>query len=179
MSQDKATQTLYQHLESLTKAELIQLIIKFAPESFRTTIHSRVATEEEARIIFKQTSKLIANLFTDEELLYDPDEFERELIHQLEKLRGLWETLPLEIGNLLITLIQKVERAFDDGYLYLETYGGEDEYFESEVVNAYIFQFVTSLAEENQRQYIEQLQDLLAVAGYSTFLSLERSLAEL
>ena len=73
-------------------------------------------------------------------------------------------------------LIQTVEQAFEDGYLYLERYDAEDEYFESEVVNDYIFRFVSSLPSEMKSDYIEQLSTLLEGASYSTFLSLAERL---
>ena len=79
---------------------------------------------------------------------YAPSKFEEKLLEQLEKLRGLWDKLPAEIGGLLLKLIQTVEQAFEDGYLYLTRYDTEDEYFESEAVNDYIFRFVSSLPTE-------------------------------
>ncbi|MFK8186416.1 MAG: hypothetical protein AB8B99_23820, partial [Phormidesmis sp.] len=83
---------------------------------------------------------------------------------------------PTEIGGLLLKVVQTVEQAFEDGYLYLERYDTEDEYFESEVVNDYIFRFVSSLPIEMKSDYIEKLSTLLEGASYSTFLSLEKRL---
>ena len=99
-------------------------------------IKSQFASQEEALGIFKKASKTIGDILSDEELLYDPSGFERELLQQLEKLRGLWETLPSQIGDLIIKIIEDVEQAFEDGYLYLQYHGGEDAYFESEQVFA-------------------------------------------
>ena len=112
-------------------------------------------------------------------LLYAPSKFEEKLLEQLEKLRGLWGKLPVEIGELLLKLIQTVEQAFEDGYLYIERYDTEDEYFESEAVNDYIFRFVNSLPSEMKSDYIEELSMLLEGASYSTFLSLAERLPSL
>ncbi len=178
MRKTNPTDTLCQYLERLTKDELIRLIVKFAPQSFRDNIESQFASQEEALTIFKKASKAIGNILSDEELLYDPSGFERKLVQQLEKLRGLWEKLPAQIGELIITMIEEVEQAFEDGYLYLEKYGEEDEYFESEEVNAYVFQFVKTLSKDIQGEYVEQLKEVLANTGYSTFLSVERQLSK-
>ena len=78
---------------------------------------------------------------------------------------------------MLLELIQTVEQAFEDGYLYLERYDTEDEYFESEDVNDYIFRFVSSLPVEMKSDYVEELSTLLEGASYSTFLSLEERLS--
>ena len=45
-------------------------------------------------------------------------EFTEKLLEQLEKLRGLWDKLPSEIGGLLLKLIQAIEQVFENGYLY-------------------------------------------------------------
>ena len=121
--------------------------------------------------MFERIADDIDSLLDDEELLYDPTGFDRELLQHLERLRGLWEKVPAEIGELIITLMRKVEHAFEDGYLYLEKYGEADEYVESEEVNAYIVQFVKSLPQSFQGEYLEQLEAVLEEAGYSTFMS--------
>lgn len=69
-------------------------------------------------------------------------------------------------------LIQAVEQAFENGYLYIERYDREDDYFESEAVNDYIFRFTSSLPSEIKSDYIEELKAVLEGASYSTFLSL-------
>ncbi len=178
MSKARSTDKVRHYLESLTKDELIHLIVKFAPQSFIENIQSQFASQEEALTIFKKASKRIGSILSDEDLLYNPSGFERELLQQLEKLRGLWDTLPSEIGDVIITIIADVEQAFEDGYLYLKNYGEEDEYFESEKVNEYVFHFVKTLPEEIQGAYIEKLQEVLDDSGYSTFLSVERKLSQ-
>ena len=129
--------------------------------------------------IFDKTSKTIDNLLSDEELLYNPSEFEHELLKQLERLRGLWDKLPSQIGVLIIKIMEDVEQAFEDGYLYIEKYGEEDDYFESEDVNDYVFHFVNTLPREIKIDYIEKLNEVFNNSGYSTFLSVERKLSKI
>jgi len=167
------------YLESLTKDELITLILKFAPQSFVDNIHGQFAGRKEALTIFNNASRAIANILSDEELLYDPSGFERELLKQLEKLRGLWDKLPSQIGDLIIKIIEDVEQAFEDGYLYIENYGEGDDYFESEEVNDYVFHFVNALPEDIACDYVERLQEVLHNSGYSTFMSVEKKLSKL
>ena len=178
MSKTNSTNKIRKDLESLTKDELIHLILTFAPPSFMKNIKSQFATQEEALALFKKASKNIGNILSDEELLYSPSEFEHELLQQLETLRGLWEKLPSQIGELIIKIIEDVEQAFEDGYLYIENYGEEDNYFESEEVNEYVFHFVKTLPKDIQRDYVEQLKEVLQNSGYSTFMSVEKKLAK-
>ena len=176
MKPPNSTAKVESYLASLTKEELIGLILKLAPQTFFDAINAQFASQREAKAIFKKASKAINAILSNERLLYAPSKFEEKLLEQLEKLRGLWDKLPAEIGGLLFDLIQNVEQAFEDGYLYLERYDTEDEYFESEVVNDYIFRFVSSLPSEMKSDYIEELSTLLEGASYSTFLSLAERL---
>ncbi|MFH1624431.1 MAG: hypothetical protein ABID54_04660 [Pseudomonadota bacterium] len=166
------------YLESLTKDELIDLINKYASPLFFENIKSQFAGKQEASTIFNQTSKKIRTLLSDEELLYSPSEFEQGLLKQLERIRGLWDKLPSQIGDLIIKIIEDVEQAFDDGYLYIENYEEEDDYFESEEVNDYVFDFVKALPKDIQLDYAERLMDVIRNSGYSTFLSVERKLSK-
>lgn len=176
MKSSSSIEKIERYLASLTKEELISLILKIAPQTFLDTINARFASQSEAKAMFKKAAKAINAILADETLLYAPSEFEAKLLEQLEKLRGLWEKLPAEIGDLLLKLIQKVEQAFENGYLYIERYDREDDYFESEVVNDYIFRFTSSLPNEIKADYIEELKALLEEASYSTFLSLSERL---
>ena len=179
MSKANSKSKIRNYIESLTKDELITLILKFAPQSFIDNINSQFASKKEALTIFDKTLKTINNILSDEELLYNPSGFERELLKQLEKLRGLWDKLPSQIGDLIIKMVEDVEQAFEDGYLYIEKYGEEDDYFESEDVNDYVFRFVNTLPKEIKFDYIEKLNELLNNSGYSTFMSVERKLSKI
>ena len=179
MSKANSKSKIRNYIESLTKDELITLILKFAPQSFIDNINSQFASKKEALTIFDKTSKTINNILSDEELLYNPSGFERELLKQLEKLRGLWDKLPSQIGDLIIKMMEDVEQAFEDGYLYIEKYGEENDYFESEDVNDYVFRFVNTLPKKIKFDYIEKLNELLNNSGYSTFVSVERKLSKI
>jgi hypothetical protein len=99
---------------------------------------------------------------------------EGQLLKQLEKIRGLWDKSSSQIGDLIIQIIEDIEQAFEDGYLYIENYDKEDEYFESEEVNEYICNFVSSLPEDMKLNYMNKLKKVLKNSGYSTFSSIEK-----
>jgi len=178
LSKTRSTNKIRNYLESLTKDELIPLILKFAPQSFIDNINGQFASQEEALTIFYETSKTIDNILSNEDLLYNPSEFEQELLRQLERLRGLWDKLPSEIGDLILKMIEDVGQAFDEGYLYIEKYREKDDYFESEEVNDYVFHFVNTLPKEMKLDYVEKLNKLLKNAEYSTFMTLDHKLSK-
>ncbi|MCP4352096.1 MAG: hypothetical protein GY795_42070 [Desulfobacterales bacterium] len=177
MSKAGSTSKIRNYLKKLTKDELIDLILKFASKTFIDNINSQFVSKKEALAIFNKASKTIENILSDEDLLYNPSGFERDLLKQLEKLRGLWDKLPSQIGDLIIRIIEDVEQAFEDGYLYIQNYGEEDEYFESEDINDYVFHFVNTLSKEMKFDYVEKLEGVLNNSGYSTFMSVKKKLA--
>ncbi len=84
MSSSNSTKQIRNYLQGLTKEELIYLIFKFSPQSFLDNINSQLASQSEALVIFNQASKAINNILADENLLYNPSGFERELLKQLD-----------------------------------------------------------------------------------------------
>ena len=176
MKTSNSTEKIENYLGSLTKEELISLILKLAPQTFFDAINAQFASQGQAKTIFRKVAKAVSTILSDERLLYEPSKFTEELLEQLEKLRGLWDRLPSEIGDLILKIIRDIEQAFEDGYLYLERYDTGDDYFESEVFNDYVFRFVNSLPSGMKPGYVEELKTVLEDFGYSTFLSLAERL---
>ena len=116
MSKPNLKKRTLTYLNNLTKEELIELVLKFAPKSFFENINRQFVSQDEAMNLLKEVSRAINTLLSDEETLYNPREFEHELLKQLEKIRGLWDKLPLQIGDLIVKIIEDVEQAFEDGY---------------------------------------------------------------
>ncbi len=163
------------YLKSLTKEQLIDLIFKFALRSFLDT---QKASSTEDAIRFIEAVTAINTIFADDaHLLFAPKEFASELLKQLEKIRGLWDKFPSEIGNLLLKIIEDIDQACEDGYLYVENYHKEDEEFESEDIDDYIFSFMINLPLDMKSDYAEKLKEILNNCRYSSFPSLEQKLS--
>ncbi|EAZ93148.1 hypothetical protein [Crocosphaera chwakensis] len=177
MSDSKQNKKVINYLKTQTKEELIDLILKFAPQSFFDSINSQFASKNQAQVIFRDVSIEIDKLLADEITLYDPNKFERELLKHLETIRGLWDKLPEEIGEKLIQIMEDIEELFEEGYLYSNNYHKEDEYFESEEVDEYIYRFANNLPEEMKYNYLAKLKDILNKYSFSTFDSLEKKIS--
>jgi uncharacterized Zn finger protein len=130
----------YQYLSTLDKNELIKLVDKYAPKSFRNEINNRNSDSSVALKTFRLVRKNIEELFNDEESLFSPSEFEVSLTGYLEKLKGFEIQLAKEIEGLIILIIENVNNAFNEGYLYIDNYSYED-IFESEAFCEFVCEF--------------------------------------
>ena len=84
------------YLKKLTKNELIDIILKFAPENFINNINGQFYNKEKSLISFEKALDEIASIFSNDDLLYNPGQFEKELIEVLEKIRWAWSKLPID-----------------------------------------------------------------------------------
>lgn len=109
-----------------TPATLKKLVLQLATPTFRESIEMQQASPEVQLKAFQKLEKKVKN-FVDKVDQYGPDEFEDELIKHLNALRTCWATNPLEITKLLSWILNKINTAQNEGYLY-DSY--EDEIFD-------------------------------------------------
>jgi hypothetical protein len=165
---------LKKYLKSLSKNDLVLLVMKFAPTNFVTEVQNRELPVTDAEAIFRKTEKKIRKFFEDDELLYDPEGMEKALMLQLNHLKGLETRIATEIGELILFIIRSIEQAFNEGYLYLDNYY-QDDYFESEAFCEYVIAYVKQLPFEAKTYYLGQLDQTLNEMSYDTFYSIEES----
>lgn len=81
-------------VQNLPKEKLVELVIKYAPESYREEVSNQNLKEEKARKVFDKAVKDIHGLFEDDELLYEPSDFASSIEAFSEKLMGLKDRYP-------------------------------------------------------------------------------------
>ena len=101
-------------------------------------------------------------------MLYSPSEFETSLTEALEKLKGFENQLTKEIEDLIIYVIEKVNTAFDEGYLYIDNYSYED-IFESEYFCEFVCEFTGNLPFIQKIEFLIHLDEVLNYMSYNTF----------
>ena len=170
----KSLDFLKRYLEKLSKKDLVLLVMKFAPENFITEIRNREMPEKDAGSIFKRAEKKIKKFFEDPDLLYDPGGMESALLSQLDNLKGLENQLSENLGELLLFIIREIENAFNEGYLYIDDYSGDD-YFESDDFCEYVIAYVKQLPYEAKTKYLKELDQALNQMSYDTFSTIQES----
>ncbi|MCW3789396.1 SWIM zinc finger family protein [Plebeiibacterium sediminum] len=160
--------TLDAHLKQLSKSELIKLVKKYIPDDFVLQLQNKKTDKKDALVIFQRVEKKINGFFNDHELLYEPSVMEDALLKQLKKLSGFENIIAEEIGKLFVSIMEKVDSAFDEGYLYIDDYYG-DGYFESSDFNQLVIDYTSHLPIEQKIKYLEKLDDTLLQMSYTTF----------
>ena len=165
---NKDTANLFhQYLQNLSKDELIDLVEKFASEKFRTEVENKFANADVAHKTFNKTEQKIRKMFDNQNYMYDPDNFGNALDNELEKLSGLEKSLGKEIEDLLFYIIDKVEDAYDQGYLYSDD--GDYYYETSQSFFNFIVRYVSSLDGSAKTTFLAKLDEVLTQQSYSTF----------
>ncbi len=173
-SKKESLEIIRKSLKTLSKKELTGLVMKYAPVEYLEEIRNRNAPEIDSAAIFKKAEKEIRRCFKDDELLYDPVGMEAALRKNLLKLKGLEKDLQNEIGELLLFTIRSVDRALDEGYLYLDDWY-DDSFFESDEICEYIIAYVNQLPFDLKHIYIIQLDHELNEMSNDTFYAIENS----
>ena len=163
-------ENVMKYLRDLSKDELAELVLKYAPEDFWAGVNNRFSGPSDAEKSLRKAQQKIEKIFSDSDQLYDPHEFEALLDKMLGTLSGLEYRLPMQATKLIFFIVEKVEEAFDNGYLY-DHYG--DYNFEPPES---FFVFVTNCAKAmdfaDRVDFIGQLDDEISQANNSTFDSL-------
>jgi uncharacterized Zn finger protein len=162
-------------LTRLSKKELIELLLR--QQGVAGT--SPQLTDTQAAKVFETVQQSIFHLFTQDEVMYEPERFEKRLMQQLNKLKPVWQSSQSDaIADFLLEFMQKVDAAFDEGYLYTYDYHGGDSYFESDSFNTYVIEFARTLPQETKFYFVNQLRKCLSNMSFSTFSDIADRLDE-
>jgi len=164
---DEAEKQFHQYLQNLSKNELVTLLEKFASEQFRTEVNNKFTNTGSAQKSFQKAEQKIRKLFDNDHLMYAPYEFGNALDNELDKLSGLEKSLGKEIEELIFFIIQRVDEAFDEGYLY--DHRGDDYYYGSQSFNDFVVRYVACLSSNEKTTFLAKLDEALDEQSYSTF----------
>jgi hypothetical protein len=168
----KAGANIDQYIQSLSKVELIGLVKKFAPEQFWVEVNNKHSDSSFAQNTFKKVESNLQKLFKNNDNLYDPNTFESSLVKGIKKLSGLEKQLKDEIGELIFYIINEVDFALNEGYLYDHyndyMYEPSDEFIE------FISNYVRCLGYKEKTTFLIKLDELLKQQSYDIFDNLER-----
>ena len=161
------------YLASLPRKKLEDLVIEYAPASFKEYINNISLPSEKTKPKLDQCIEKIYRLFEDVEFLYEPGDFEAALLKQLEKIEGIWEQHPVEGKKLVLDIMRKVDVAIDEGYLYNSYY---DDVLDTSAITKYFHRFIKTLDIQQKILFMAEVENVLLKSSYDTFGDLSYSL---
>jgi len=167
---------LREWLKILSKAELIDLVDRFATQDFRNKIQNKFLSEDKSLELISKVDKKIDNLFEDEELLWEPGDMEAALETQISKLDGLGSKHPEKIFAIIIKIIKKSDEAQDQGYLYNSYH---DDIFEGTFLNDFVHSFIKTLPVRKKVDKLNELKDVISQISYDSFPGMFHNLHQL
>ncbi|WP_332910459.1 hypothetical protein [Algoriphagus boritolerans] len=105
-------------VKTLSQEKLAELVIRFAPESYKEELKNQHLSDRDAKGTFVRIVKSIKELLEDEDLWDEPSEFDSNLTGWAEKLSGLWDRFREETEQLFVFCIKRIEEIQDEGRLY-------------------------------------------------------------
>lgn len=163
-----------EHLKKLNKDELINLVLRYVPDDYIRQIQNSKSTQKDASAIFDKVEKKICNHLKDEDLLWDPSGMDAAIMKQLNKLLGFEKQLHERIAKLLLQIINEIDDAFNEGYLYIDNYYEED-FYESAKFNSYVIAFAQKLPFEDKFSFIQELNKSIDLLDHNTFEDIARN----
>lgn len=145
-----------------SREELETLVLQHAPESLRKSLALQSGSVTAQQELFQKAEKKVKKILNNA-YEYDLYTYEEKLLKNLETLRPLWSLMPEKICKLLRKVLEGIDNAKSEGYLY-DDYN--DGIFEGIELGAYIAEFVSSLPES---LFVEGLSEILEVFGNLQF----------
>ncbi|MGV8138155.1 MAG: SWIM zinc finger domain-containing protein [Mangrovibacterium sp.] len=161
-----------EYLQGLSKEELISLVKQYAPEQFWVKVRNQFSDSTSASGTFSRAERKIRKIFSGGDSLYDPDEFSESLDNEIKRLSGLEKHLKAEIEGLVFYIIDEVENAFNEGYLYNDY--NDSHYEPSAEFDDFIIHYLQCLDYAEKTAFLEKLDHVLSEQSYTAFYSWHR-----
>ena len=155
-----------EHLKTLSNSELIELVTKFAPDSFIKEIILNDAPSEELNVRINEIACSIKMDFNDEDFLYNPERFQKNISEYMENLKPFVNKSPDEIFEIVFDLAENIESLQEDGYLYIDRYYDE-EYFDFDTFASEIMELIERVT-DRKKQLDIFMESTNIATGYMT-----------
>jgi uncharacterized Zn finger protein len=157
------------YFETLSKVELIELLMEFSPENFKKEIILKDAPVEELNIRINEIASSIKFDIDDEELLYNPEQFQERMSEYMENLKIFVNQNPDEVFEIVFDLAMEIEEKQENGYLWVDHYHSE-EYFDFDIFSDEIMALINKIEDkEVQLRLFIGFGELANGSGYLPF----------
>jgi len=160
--QDKITE----HLQTLSNSELIELVTKFAPDSFIKEIILNNAPTEELNVRINEIASAIKMDIDDEDLLYNPEKFQKNISEYMENLKPFVHKNCDDVFEIVFDLAEEIEDKQEEGYLFLDHYYDES-YFEFDTFSSEVMELISKITDsQKQVEIFVHFAEICSASGY-------------
>ena len=160
--------TLFTHLQTLSNAKLIELVMEFASESFIKEIVLKDAPVEELNIRINEIASSIEIDINDEDLLYNPEKFQKNISEYMENLKPFVSKNCDDVFEIVFDLAEEIEEKQEEGYLFLDHYYDES-YFDFDTFTSEIMGLISKI--EDKKKQIEIFIQFAELCSESSYMS--------
>jgi len=155
-----------EYLQTLSGAELIELVVEFAPDSFIKEIILNDAPVEELNIRINEIASSIKMDVNDEDLLYNPEQFQKNISEYMESLKPFVAKSCDEVFEIVFDLAEEIEDKLENGYLYIDHYYDES-YFDFDTFSLEIMELIGKITDgQKQVEIFLAFAELCSGSGY-------------
>jgi hypothetical protein len=154
MSKTRTDKLFVNHLSSLSREELIALVLKFAPEGYQRTIELAEASPKEKEVGFTEVKKTIEQLDWSAYPTYE--QIDEMMLSTITKLRPFWSLYPTEVLEVYRDLAVSMHNAQEDGALYDRM---QDVYMEVGWAHE-VIDFLETLTDDQYEAAIKELSTI-------------------
>ena len=143
---------LLSHLETLSSTELINLVMEFAPESFKKEIILEDSSSEEVNHCLTELDSSLNFVLGDEDLLYDPEAFQEVISEYIEKFKPFINQNSDEVFKILFDMSETIFCQSENGYLWIDHYDSRgEEYFDFDILSREIMGLIEKIKEPSKK----------------------------
>lgn len=159
------------YFDRLSKVELIELLMEFSPENFKKEIILKDTPVEELNIRINEIASSIEYDIDDEELLYNPEQFQEKISEYMENLKIFVNQNPDEVLEIVFDLAESIEARQEDGYLWIDHYDYRgEECFDFDIFSDEIMALINKIEDkEVQLRLFIGFGELANSSGYLPF----------
>lgn len=164
--ENSSEEALRAYIKTLSRKELEDMILQHAPHQLFEYASNITQSDGNAKVKFGNVVNKINRLFQDDRVLYEPNAFEASLNDLLGKLDGIWHKYPEEGKKLIIDIIDKIDEAMSEGFLYDHHY---DIVLDTSDSCLSFMKFIKQLELNDRFEFIEQILDTLNQTSHCIF----------
>jgi hypothetical protein len=167
---------ILKYFKTLSKKELIKLLMEYSPENFKKEILLRDVSKDELKRGLNKISSALSSILEDEELLYAPRKFQKEISRYMEDLKAFVNQDPKKVMKIAFNLALEIEVEQENGYLWTDHYY-EEEYFDFDIFSDEIMTLIHKISDKDLQ--LKLFMDFGEVANSSGYLAFSYDTLEL